>query len=80
MENNRIELYKQREFGDVFNATFAFIKQEIKPLGRAILVYILPFVLIQGIISSHVAIDTSWCHKKPRCIGNGHGQPMGIDG
>jgi hypothetical protein len=52
MEKTRIELYKQREFGEVFNAAFAFIKQEIKPLGRAILVFILPIVLLQGIITS----------------------------
>jgi hypothetical protein len=50
MENTRIELYKKREFGDVFNVAFAFIKQEIKPLGRAILVFIVPFILVQGIL------------------------------
>lgn len=50
MENSRIELYKQRDFGEVFNAAFAFIRQEIKPLGRACLVYLLPVVLLEGIL------------------------------
>jgi hypothetical protein len=52
MENPKIVLYKEREFGEVFNVTFAFIKQEFRPLGRAILVFILPFILIQGILGA----------------------------
>jgi hypothetical protein len=71
MENNRIELYKQREFGDVFNATFAFIKQEIKPLGRAILVYILPFVLIQGIIVAMLQSTLLGAIKNPDALAMG---------
>jgi len=52
MENPKIALYKVREFGDIFNVTFAFIKQEFKPLGRVIMVFVLPFILIQGIVTA----------------------------
>jgi hypothetical protein len=44
-----IEFKKEREFGDVMNATFAFIGQEFKPLGRALLYYAVPVILLAGI-------------------------------
>ena len=50
METKKIELQQVREFGEVFNATFAFIKQEIKPLGTAILVFVLPIILLMSIL------------------------------
>jgi hypothetical protein len=49
METKKIELQQVREFGEVFNATFAFIRQEIKPLGKAFLVFIIPFLLLMSI-------------------------------
>jgi hypothetical protein len=49
MEPNKIELRQDRDFGQVFNATFAFIKQEFKPLGASVLVFIVPFALLLGI-------------------------------
>jgi len=49
MEETKLELQKEREFGDVFNATFAFIQQEFKPLGKAILVFVVPIILIMSI-------------------------------
>jgi hypothetical protein len=49
METTKIELRREREFGEVFNVTFAFIKQELKPLMRALLVFVAPFVLLLGI-------------------------------
>jgi len=48
METSKIELQRIREFGEVFNATFAFLKQEFKPFGRSVLVFILPSILILG--------------------------------
>ncbi len=50
METNKIKLQQIREFGEVFNATFAFIKQEIKPLGMSLLVFVLPVILLLSII------------------------------
>ncbi|MFN8205901.1 MAG: hypothetical protein U0T82_00635 [Bacteroidales bacterium] len=44
-----IEFKKEREFGDVLNATFAFIGQEFKPLGKALLYYAVPVILLAGI-------------------------------
>jgi hypothetical protein len=73
MEKTRIELYKVREFGDVFNVTFAFIKQEFKPLGRAILVLILPFILIQGICSAVIQSSMMESLKNINIVTNGIG-------
>ena len=49
MEETKLELQKEREFGDVFNATFAFIQQEFKLLGKAILVFVVPILLLMSI-------------------------------
>jgi len=47
-----IELRKPREFSDVLNATFAFVRQESIGLGKALLNYAGPFVLLAAISSS----------------------------
>jgi hypothetical protein len=57
MENNFIQLRKVREFGDVFNDTFAFIKQEAKPLGIALATITLPVVLVMVILLANIKID-----------------------
>src|SRR5512133_2295053 len=49
MNQPLIDFKKEREFGDVMNATFAFIGQEFKPLGRALLFYAIPVILLAGI-------------------------------
>lgn len=49
-----INLRKAREFGDVFNDTFAFLKQEAKPLFNSILLFALPFLLISSIGVAYV--------------------------
>lgn len=54
MENNYIKLNKVREFGDVFNDTFALIRQEAKPLGSALLLFALPLLLISSIGTAFV--------------------------
>ncbi|SMO85971.1 hypothetical protein SAMN06265379_11084 [Saccharicrinis carchari] len=58
MLNQKVELQKKREFGDVLNASFAFIKQEYKGLGRVLLLYAGIPVLVQAILST-VYVDTS---------------------
>lgn len=50
----QINLRKAREFGDVFNDTFAFLKQEAKPLFNSILIFALPFLLISSIGVAYV--------------------------
>jgi hypothetical protein len=49
MEKPIIDFRKEREFGDVMNATFAFIGQEFKPLGKALLYYAVPAILFAAI-------------------------------
>lgn len=66
MENNPIKLNKTRDFGDVFNDSFAFIKQEFKPLGSAILIFALPLLLISSIGASYISAQN---------FGNVYGSP-----
>ncbi len=52
MKNQGVKIRKVREFGDVLNAAFEFIKQEIKPLGKGILLYAGIPVLLYSIFST----------------------------
>lgn len=54
METERIELRRERDFGQVFNAAFAYLKQEIKPLGRALLTIVLPGLIVLGIFLGYM--------------------------
>ena len=56
MEKAPVDFRQQRDFGEVFNATFTFIGQEIKPLGKVILLYVLPFLLVAAILGVFVNI------------------------
>jgi len=47
-----IDLRKKREFGEIFNATTIFLKQEYKLLGKTFLFYVLPVALVLGIMSA----------------------------
>jgi len=51
METGYIDFRKERDFGQVFNATFTFLKQEFKKLGLALVYYVLPVVLVAGIVT-----------------------------
>jgi hypothetical protein len=42
------EFRKSREIGDVISGTFAFMRQNWKALGKAMLVFIAPFALLAG--------------------------------
>ncbi len=48
----RVELRKQRDFSDLLNATFKFLKQNFKPLGKSLLLYAGPLLLISAIAGS----------------------------
>jgi hypothetical protein len=47
---NEINFKQEREFGDLFNATFTFIGNEFKSLGKAILYFVVPLLLIASIV------------------------------
>jgi len=49
MTNNPINFKQERDFGDLFNATFSFITQEFKKLATAILYFVVPFLLLSAI-------------------------------
>lgn len=57
METSTIKFKQQRDFGEIFNATFAFIRQEIKPLGKAILYFVLPLLIIGSILAVYISIE-----------------------
>jgi hypothetical protein len=52
MTKNRINFKKERDFGDLFNATFNFITQEYKRLATAILYIVVPWLLLAAIAMS----------------------------
>lgn len=58
MNKPEIELLKYRDFTDVFNASFAFISQEFKRFGMAMLMYAGIPVLLAIIMSVFYARDT----------------------
>ncbi|MGQ1785958.1 MULTISPECIES: hypothetical protein [unclassified Saccharicrinis] len=58
MFDEKVELRRKRDFSDVLNATFAFIRQEYKVLGYALLLYAGIPVLIQAILSG-IYVDTT---------------------
>jgi len=57
MDKQNIEFNKERDFGEIFNATFTFISQNFKQLGLAIIYYALPFLLFISIMMSMVYKD-----------------------
>ena len=52
MKNKSINFKKERDFGDLFNDTFAFIGQEFKRFGTAILYYVVPLLILSAIFST----------------------------
>ncbi len=44
---NKIVFQQERDLGGILSATFEFVRQEIKPLGRILLLYAGPFILVQ---------------------------------
>lgn len=50
MTEHNINFNQQRDFGEVLNATFAFFRLNLMPLGRALLLFACPFLILQGIV------------------------------
>lgn len=49
MTKKTINFKKERDFGDLFNATFSFISQEFNRLATAVLYFVVPFLLVSAI-------------------------------
>jgi hypothetical protein len=52
-------LKPEREFGDILNATFTFLKQNFKPIIKALLFYVVPAALLMGIFTGISQISVS---------------------
>ena len=50
MIEKEIQFRKKRELGDILSDSFEFIKQEYKPISSLILTYVLPFLILYGIV------------------------------
>jgi len=46
MEEKQIRFRRKREVSEVITDSFTFLKEEIKPISRIVLVYVLPFIII----------------------------------
>ena len=53
MENERIDLRRERDFGEIFNSSLTFLKQEIRSFGKGILVLVLPAMVLLTLFSSY---------------------------
>lgn len=54
MAGQEIQFRKKRELGDIISDSFQFLKYEIKPLLRLIILYVLPFIILYGIAQVYV--------------------------
>ncbi len=57
MNQNEVNFNQEREFGDLFNATFAFIGSEFKTLGKAVLYFVVPFLLLASILGVYSGLQ-----------------------
>src|SRR4030042_4059505 len=57
MEKAPVNFKQERDFGEIFNATFAFIGQEFKSLGRAIFTFVLPILIIAAILMVFIQME-----------------------
>lgn len=57
MEKQSIDFRKIRDFGNILADTFAFIRQEFKPLFKAIMIYAGPFILLSAIVIGYYQSD-----------------------
>ncbi len=46
MEQKEIHFQQKRELGVIISDSFDFLKQEIKPISRLVLIYVLPFIIL----------------------------------
>ncbi len=54
MIEKEIQFRKTREIGDIFTDSFEFIKQEYKPVSKLIGIYVLPFMLLYGLVQVYL--------------------------
>jgi len=54
MTEKEIQFRKRRELGDVLSDSFSFLKQEYKPISSLIITYVLPFLILYGIVNVYV--------------------------
>lgn len=54
MIEREIQFQKKRELGEIISDSFEFIKQEFRSLGKLILQYVLPFILLYGGLQVYV--------------------------
>jgi hypothetical protein len=54
MTEKEIQFRKKREIGDIFTDTFEFIRQEYKPISKLVAVYVLPFLLLYGVVQVYL--------------------------
>lgn len=50
MVEKEIEFRKKRELSEIISDSFLFIKQEYKPISKLIFTYVLPFLILYGIV------------------------------
>jgi hypothetical protein len=53
MEKQVVNFTKARDFGDILSDTFKFLRFEFRPLFKALLFYVGPFILISSLISGY---------------------------
>jgi hypothetical protein len=54
MTEKEIQFRKKREVGDIFTDSFQFLKQEYKPVSKLVLIYVLPFLLLYGMVQVYL--------------------------
>lgn len=54
MIEKEIKFRKKRELGDILSDSFEFIKQEYKPISSLIFTYVLPFLILYGIVQVYI--------------------------
>lgn len=59
MANQPINFKQERDFGDLFNATFSFISQEFKKLATVILYFVFPVLLLASIAMTVYSIKSN---------------------
>ena len=57
MEKTHINFKQERDFGEVFSATFAFIGQEFKMLGKAVVYFVIPIFFVAAILLVLIGIE-----------------------
>jgi hypothetical protein len=54
MSDKEIQFRKKREVGEIISDTIEFLKQEYKPIFRLIGIYVLPFLILYGIVQINI--------------------------